>query len=97
MRGLPAGASFSCATASTKLDCRISPITSWRTCGPNWRWITANGAFPGRKPFKRAVRLKFFSRAAISWVTRSAGTCTCMRRVSLPVLSTETCIENPFG
>ena len=93
IRGLPAGASCFCVTASEKLDCSSSPMTSRCTCGPNcWR-MTVSGALPGRKPFRRAVRLSCFRREAISLLTRSAGTCTCMRRSSLPVLSTETCIS----
>ena len=93
MRGLPAGESWFSVTASAKLDCSNSPITSRCTCVPNCRRITVRGALPGRKPLRRAVRLRFFKRAAISWLTRSAGTCTCMRRSNLLILSTETCMS----
>src|ERR1700691_3987872 len=93
MRGLPAGASCFWLTASAKLDCISSPMTSRCTCWPNcWR-ITVRGALPGRKPFKRAVRVNCLSRLAISSLTRSAGTCTCMRRSNLPILSTENCMS----
>src|ERR1022692_4190890 len=34
---------------------------------------------------------------AISLLTRSAGTCTCMRRSNFPILSTETCMSLLVG
>ncbi len=51
MRGPAAGFSFSCVTASAKLDCIRSDSTSWRTCAPNCCFTTLNGTLPGRKPF----------------------------------------------
>jgi hypothetical protein len=95
MRGLPAGASWFCADrlGETRLQQLADHLAVHLHA--ELRRITLSGALPGRKPLRRAVRLKFFRRVAISLAeTRSAGTCTCMRRSNLPVLSTETCMSD---
>src|SRR5512134_2499119 len=57
--------------------------------------MTAIGALPGRKPFRRAVREILLSRCATSPSTCSAGIATSRRRSSPPVAVTETCISIP--
>ena len=58
-----------------------SLTTSARTCSPNCLVITASGALPGRKPFRRAVRESCFRRCCTSFATSVAGTATSSRRI----------------
>ena len=90
MRGPAAGRRLRSLTAWAK-EVRISSFTtSARTCSPNCLLITASGALPGRKPFRRAVRDRRFSRCCTSWSTSVAGTATSRRRDRPPVSASET-------
>src|SRR5256885_7221225 len=93
MRGPPAGLKFSWVTACAKELRTRSLSTSARTCSPNCLVMTASGALPGRKPFRRAVRDRRFRRCCTSLATSVAGTATSRRRERPPVSDRETSIK----
>ena len=95
MRGSVAGRNFSRFTASEYDSRSRSPMTSVWTCEENCCFTTANGALPGRKPLRRAVRASCFRRVSISPATRSAGTATSRRRSRPATVLTETCMLCP--
>ena len=93
MRGPPAGVSFSCSTASAKLDCMTSPSTSWRTCWPNcWR-TTLTGTLPGPETLEAhgAAELQPLVDRLFDLLRRDLIS---IRRSSVPVDSTETCMDS---